>query len=238
MDDRFDHLFSAFKEKEVQASSVEYEERVVMFIDILGFGSLIDSTGVDGTAGQENLEKIIGCFNRALSDIYDLSNPEYIQFSHFSDSFVISHWTYDPDDIDSMFHCYLTVLMIAKSIINAFLEQDILVRGGITQGRIFHKEGYLLLGPAMNEAYYLESKRARYPRIILSEKIINRIEKKLGPLPSAMLNVLGISLEVDDDNEIYINYFDACGPGILNAFPTDNPSLKEKYEWLKRKLNQ
>jgi len=44
------------------------------------------------------------------------------------------------------------------------------MRGGITIGKLIHEENGALFGPAMNEAYLLESKCAIYPRVVISEK--------------------------------------------------------------------
>lgn len=233
-----DHMYNAFNENMAKTPSIEYEERVVMFIDILGFGSLIESTKNDNKNSQENLKKILECFNQAIDDVYDISHRDHVQFSQFSDSFVISHIITNTDDIESCLRAYIMVIMIARFIIKAFLRNNILVRGGISQGKIFHKEGYLLFGPAMNDAYYLESKKAKYPRIILSKQIVDSIEKKFGALPSQTLSAIGVPLEIDSDTEVYIDYLDECSLSVLDSFPKHIPALLEKYGWLKRKLNQ
>ena len=49
------------------------------------------------------------------------------------------------------------------------MSKGILLRGGITVGQLCHKDN-IVYGPAMVEAYELESKSAIYPRVIVSEK--------------------------------------------------------------------
>lgn len=49
-------------------------------------------------------------------------------------------------------------------------QHNILLRGALTIGEIYHDEN-MVFGPAMVEAYELESKVAEFPRIILHDKI-------------------------------------------------------------------
>lgn len=230
-----DYLFCAFKDHEANCDPASYEERIVMFVDILGFKSLIDSTLDRDIENQSNISRLVGCFNKALEDIFDVSHRKYVQFSQFSDSFVVSHAVLDREDVDLLFHAYVTVFIIAKLIIKSFLRQEILVRGGICQGKVFHREGYLLFGPAMNKAYLLESTRAKYPRIIVDNEIIKNITAKLGSIPSDTLKEIGVPMSVDDDGEVYLDYMNEFPRRLLNKFPRNSPSLVEKYEWLSRK---
>ncbi len=230
-----DYLFYAFKDHKANCDPARYEERIVMFIDVLGFKSLIDSTLDEDIENQLNISKLVGCFNKALEDIFDVSHRNYVQFSQFSDSFVISHVVFDKEDVDSLFQAYTMVFLIAKLIIRSFLQQEILVRGGICQGKVFHREGYLLFGPAMNKAYLLESTRAKYPRIIVSKEIIKNITAKLGPIPNDTLNEIGVPLSLDDDGEVFLDYMNEFPRTLLNNFPRNSPSLVEKYDWLSRK---
>lgn len=54
---------------------------------------------------------------------------------------------------------------------------DVLLRGGITIGDLYH-DGNIVYGPAMNEAYLLESQKAVYPRVIADVHIINDFIKE------------------------------------------------------------
>lgn len=48
-------------------------------------------------------------------------------------------------------------------------DHNLLVRGGITLGKLTHIEGGPLYGPAMNRAYYLECKEVKYPRVLIDK---------------------------------------------------------------------
>lgn len=82
------------------------------------------------------------------------------QVTAFSDSIVIS---YDTSMPGGGFH----VLMDLVYICNDLLGIGIPVRGGVTVGQLIHDERKCF-GPAMVEAYLMESQAAIYPRIIIN----------------------------------------------------------------------
>ena len=51
-----------------------------------------------------------------------------------------------------------------------------IVRGAITLGKLIHTNKYLV-GPAMIHAYELESKVAKYPRVLVDAKLISVARK-------------------------------------------------------------
>lgn len=56
-------------------------------------------------------------------------------------------------------------------ICNDLLEIGIPVRGGVTVGKLIHTERKCF-GPAMVEAYLLESEEAKFPRVIIDPKVL------------------------------------------------------------------
>ncbi|HTG56249.1 MAG TPA: hypothetical protein VL943_08285, partial [Niabella sp.] len=54
-----------------------------------------------------------------------------------------------------------------------------MIRGGITIGDLIHEENGALFGPAMNEAYRLESNSAIYPRVVISNNAKSHLIAKL-----------------------------------------------------------
>ena len=105
-----------------------YSNRIVAFIDILGFGSLIKTLGSDA-----GLRKKV---HRALSEIrvfkdYSLSNAtaqRNLEVSVFSDSIAISG---EPGELT-------TIVSSAMGLQAKLLYLGIIVRGGISQGPTFH----------------------------------------------------------------------------------------------------
>ncbi|MEH6309063.1 hypothetical protein RYH73_25655 [Olivibacter sp. CPCC 100613] len=55
------------------------------------------------------------------------------------------------------------------------LEKGVLIRGDITLGNIIQKENGIVFGQGLIHAYILETKNAKYPRLVLSNKLIKSL---------------------------------------------------------------
>lgn len=89
-----------------------------------------------------------------------------VTVSYFSDSLVLSANVDDPIASQTILE------LLAKLSIKLWDEHKLLLRGGISLGALVHVENGPLFGPAMNKAYYLESKEANTPRIIFDQNAI------------------------------------------------------------------
>ena len=166
-----------------------YEERVIAFIDILGFGALVEKSA--------NAPSVVGMISDALEvaltdnvrsrtffDVHESKIPQeqlqtfrtemallnqafekqhQVTVSHFSDTVVLSAPASD------MVGSQLVVDLAGRLTMSFWQGHKMLVRGGLTKGPLIHVQGGRLFGPAMNEAYYLESKIASFPRIVISD---------------------------------------------------------------------
>jgi hypothetical protein len=61
------------------------------------------------------------------------------------------------------------------------IDDEILIRGGVTVGKVSVSENRVF-GPGLIEAYDIESKFARYPRIVVSQKALKCLEDTDKPL--------------------------------------------------------
>lgn len=172
----------------LKPDTVEYENRVIAFIDILGFKEIIKESEQD-TSKIELVYSILE-YLKALetSDKWTLQLLEIeedaqkrgvgnfdvrnrINTTAFSDSIVISV------KIDENVNEMVSTLIVNLAYVGAMLlEKGILIRGGITIGNIIHKENGIVFGQGLIDAYILESKNAKYPRLIVSNKLIKRLE--------------------------------------------------------------
>lgn len=132
-----------------------YEQRAVLFLDILGFSDLVKSGRVHRLLGA--LEHLQG---RAL----EFKEEGHFDFTAFSDCVVVSTPLSD-------MKAALRLVTYAKFLALDLLAKGFLTRGAIVSGELYHK-GAIVLGPALVEAYQLESKKALYPRILVSNDII------------------------------------------------------------------
>ena len=135
----------------------EYENRVVLFLDILGFKNLVN-------ASVENAE-IAAQIHTALHQIhleYSDQTDSFIgdtQLTFFSDSLFLTQKFNSVDSSDVFYF-----LNTAAFIMNAFLAYGLFPRGAITHGKCIHEkiqntdsnariDTSICYGPAINTAY-------------------------------------------------------------------------------------
>ena len=186
-------------------SQAVYENRVVAFIDLLGFRELVSFSALHpeaaghiysfliGIQGQQVMGGLYGGIptfgldgTREVKLARDLPNTENmlelikthwpIEITQFSDSLVLSCKA--EDGATSI----LLLEFIAKLVLGAF-QHGFLLRGGITLGLLSHQEGGPLFGPAFIEAYALESKYALWPRIIVDKTVVDLLVRTVQDLP-------------------------------------------------------
>lgn len=164
---------------------MQYENRLVAFLDILGFSEIVKASEND-EAQLQLLKEILQYlktweapekWDLKLVEIEEDAEKKGIEnfeiagktnTTTFSDSILISVRV-DNDLINEA-----TSTLISKlSFIGTFLlEKGILFRGAMTVGNLIHEESGIVFGQALIDAYRLESTYAKYPRIILTDKLI------------------------------------------------------------------
>lgn len=192
-----------------------YTEQVVSFIDILGFKHLIESKTC-----EEMLE-----IHDAFYQVNKEEGEELLGFKiiNFSDSIVRSatHNAYLPHH--PIVYEVLALLDIQWKLIYC---HDVLIRGAVTIGDLYVNrtdEKATVFGKALNEAYRLESKKAKYPRIIIDKNAL----KKLDSYDQKALSNL---LKKDDSDDCYfINYLN-CEHSIHDHIDIEYKNFLEKHK--------
>lgn len=140
----------------ISHADASYEKRAIAFLDILGFSDLIKEGGHEREIGQifDQLK-----VRAAQAEMHH--GKGRMQFTAFSDCIVVS------EEFLGGFGA-LRIAGYAGYLALELLGYGFLVRGGLTVGDLYHREG-VVFGPAMNEAYTLESKIAVYPRLVVTE---------------------------------------------------------------------
>lgn len=235
-----------------------FRKAVVMFIDVLG------------SQNRENFDewyKVMSVFSSMVRREKELDKAHplavYKRETHvFSDcAYIIydykDHVEDNKKDIYELMGiaCYNT-----EKVIYEFLKNGFIVRGSITYGDLFYdNENNIWFGPAMNRAYYLEAKQARFPRIIVdpqyAEKLYEFNESKYRNNPEKK-STNGKILWKDIDGLFYLNYLNSIKQGlnhIEGEYIIENTlklcerernikrdtkelqeSVKEKYDWLEK----
>jgi len=229
---------------------MRYNERVLAYIDLIGFSAAINETIKEN---EEDEDKIKNIFN-ILDDINELYKPSLTLISsktvsHFSDCAAIS---YLKEERESIFHILSDILFLSYGI----LQKGLLFRGAITCGKLFHTKEKLF-GPAMLCAVKMEKNLAIYPRIILDKETLAIAEEHPSEYsPKNQVKVINKLIVKDFDGLYYLNYFDAINYivgqeyGILSYFrplrkiiidlqkeAENDIGVKAKYLWLKNKYN-
>ena len=245
-----------------------YSERLTFFIDILGFKQIIEKTETDpelieslfkvlSSVTSENLKlNATGNINHeeipdneiehTLEVMKNISKNIIKQFdikaTQFSDCLVFTV------PLKNEIACFTIFEAVAKLMTTLHAEYNLLLRGGIAMGQICHIEEGPLFGPALVEAYELESEEAIYPRILLSKEVAT------GVLRTEMHEFM-LSLFEKKENEMYIslatayyylihyssvfnkeqlkkNFFTSKDKISEQLSLTDSIKIKKKYEWL------
>lgn len=233
------------------AEEYSYERRIVCFIDILGFSNLVKETANNGIREHSKLVNICGALNKLDDFRLTLSEKlkaKDVRTTQFSDSVVISFpWNEKDNSIVA------AVLWIKSYQTFLIMWHNVLLRGGITIGDIIHNEK-MIVGPAMIDAYTLESKRAFYPRIVIDSQVVPLFEKVFDRCRKNNRSIDTTLINKDDDNRYYIDYFnfserDRNGCSFyynnylhqlksLVAENKDNEDvrIREKYLWINNKI--
>lgn len=243
-----------------------YDNRVVAFVDILAFREKIKKTvDVNGEPIQLEVDSIIEAYE-SIRDVWDLDlgkhSPKMREIikkgktkskiiTMFSDCIVISFLENEESEI------FFTLLEL-KWMIMRLISHGFLCRGALAYGKLFHTSK-MVFGPALVEAYEIESKAALYPRIILSKEIIDiagrNYNKRAHSSKSEMEYVrallkedtdgmyyidyfLGAQSELDDPENDFPNYIEMVSKVVKSGITSIKPEVRIKYKWMQKKINK
>lgn len=252
-------------------SEIKYEKRLVAFIDILGFKEIVKQSETDISKIELIYSALDYLKNWEAQEKWDLRLVEIEEdaqkrgvdnfdirektnITAFSDSIVVSVKV--DDNINEM----ASTLIINLAYIGAFLlEKGILFRGGLTVGNLIHIENGTVFGQGLIDSYKLESNSAKYPRIILSDKLLKElnypIETKRNRYPyhqyvdrfddgcvgfHQMIYYQVIESWTKMTKEKLIESLGKVRKVIVGGLDTtfENPDVFEKYKWLKEQYNK
>jgi len=237
-----------------------YDDRVLAFIDILGFRKKVGDTMKDESGAKcENSTEIQNIMTVLREMWFTAKHLDTIagrkvdgkRVTQFSDSVVFSY-----PARENIYHILQDVYFSCI----ATLKEGFLLRGAVVLGKVLHNEE-MLFGPAFLDAYDLERNSSKNPRVIIDRKIIALAETRNESVG------LGGLTSYDCDGKLYINYVDKLDTGVdigrkyelehlgliintlnilkkdLDEYDTSTDkrlknflSLKEKYLWLKSKF--
>jgi hypothetical protein len=238
---------------------LDFEERVVAFVDILGFR--------DQLKKSENLEVFYELITE-LKQIKDSENKRTSasfsalkgQISQFSDCILISYYTKPkkntPYGDSPLFYALWRLAMDISLIARKIAKKGFVIRGGIAIGKTFHDDqSQMIVGKSFIDAYEIETQQAVYPRVVISEDLIQQLQKESSSLQD-LENISCIKLDKFDQSyvidfigytrykhgqekryEDYIRNLNEITKEALNNSGTPI-KIKKKYHYLKNLLEQ
>jgi len=160
----------------------KYEQRAVLFLDVLGFKRLID------LKREDLVEEALMVTSAQYQSNYEISA--------FSDNMAVSLKFERGYELLDLIH-------FASYLAWHLLHKGVMSRGGVAVGELFHKNG-IVYGPALVSAYQLESQVACYPRIVLEKDAVAK-SLEIGGNPPGCEDSIREQLRTDFDGWEHIH---------------------------------
>jgi len=226
----------------------DYENRLVFFIDILGFKEKVAESNKN-ISSLDKIVKVLQIFNDFKQFNMDLKEFKDIEFSmegifdatreitHFSDSIVISFNLKNTTTIQFIIEYLLNIIVKA-------LTYDMVFRGGVAMGKLIHSEDHVF-GPAFIEAYQLECE-AKNPRIIFSNEIAQTYSLcKYGGVKQDTdgyyyldyFNIQDFDFHGGSPSEDIMRHLNCLDKIIEKGLSNTDDDIVKKYLWMKSKYN-
>lgn len=210
--------------------AVRYEKRIFALVDILGFADLVEDSEHDTT-------KILRVY-RLLDLAKSMTQlPIGYKFKHlqvrlakfrshiFSDTITMSC----PYESFHYFNAMIAWVMWYQYFMWA--EEGTFLRGAIVHGNIFDEENSaIVFGPAMVAAYRLETKKAKWPRILVDSSVVKKLpdEKRLRALKEYLRKDTAGNYYLDYLHDLFvISCFDR---GKRLKIPSDPIALLQNHK--------
>ena len=187
---------------------------LVEYLDILGFKDHVNRYYNEPQDPlDENILEIIssamGATKKIVNDFFssgEFKNTDLLSIKQFSDCICMSMPDFY-DSIDNEAEMICMFIVILKGYNYNLIKDDLYLRGGVSIG-FHHEDENIIFSDGLIKAYYLESKKAIYPRIILDNELIKRL-KRLWKYDKNILVDFGIEklILVDWEGTAFINLF-------------------------------
>ena len=155
---------------------VDTHQRVIAFIDILGFKSIIDE--YESNIASSSLRRLKKCFDdsikiglKILLNVLKDDIEEMLDYKLFSDCMIIS-LPYIEFEHDFKLQFY-NLSLIINTIQQVFMLEGFYLRGHITTGTYYADE-HMIFSGGLVEAYINEGK-TKYPIISINSKVCDRL---------------------------------------------------------------
>lgn len=183
----------------IKPFDLAYEDRLVAFLDLLGFSKMVLDRQDD------DVEFVINLIPDMMKTHQGNVLRDDLQVTTISDSIILSVKA-EPDEIlkDLFNVCVIVGRLQHELALNGYY-----MRGGISVGKMVHdSKRNLIVGPAYIQAYLLESKKCIVPRVVIGEEVVEFYGKDF----DQMIEIL--------NNEFTHFYYQG---NLINKHPSNNP---------------
>lgn len=154
---------------EEKGDGILYQTRVLAYVDVLGWRELIKNSVHDPSV-MNVVSRAVQSLTSAQTALARVKakaagtwkKDMFPEVTVFSDTIVAS--------------CVMDELAIevlvgqVQMFCVTLMQSGLYTRGAIVRGHLHHRDG-VIIGPALVDAYLLENKIAKYPRVVVSEEL-------------------------------------------------------------------
>jgi hypothetical protein len=181
------------------------------FIDVLGFSKMVEHDCNGPGDNQKFFEKLLA-INKTITSLQ--SDGYKIESIQFSDSTII-FTKFDKNKLKPF-------VEVVRKYQQLLFHEGLLCRGAISHGKHYHENGFIF-SQALVDAYRLEQGAAIYPRIIVSNDLIDLL------LPGKNV-VEELGLLRSKDGYYFVDYIKSVPIEIVKKFiDVENRNI-EKYD--------
>jgi hypothetical protein len=139
-----------------------YEDRLVAFLDLLGFSRMI----LDRR--DEDVELVVNLLPDMLRTHQANVLRDDLEITSISDSIIVSVKAEPDENLKDLFN----VCVIVGRLQQELALSGYYMRGGISVGKLVHdSKRNLVVGPAYIQAYLLESEKCVVPRVVIGDEV-------------------------------------------------------------------
>lgn len=205
----------AYLEKVAHVEKKGFEEYLIAYIDFLGIKERMRQKS--SFESLQILRFILARAKKNAAFITDINTIDDFDIKVFSDNVVIAQRMNTEKLGDQIISIVNLVSLIQ---FEAFFQFDYPLRGGITIGELYI-DSSIVWGTGLIDAYKMESTLANYPRVLVSQAILEAYEK----CENKTLNLHALIKE-DFDGAWFVDFLLAA-PN-LNLIPEISASLCDK----------
>lgn len=222
----------------------EYDDRLIAYIDILGFKSLVYKieSEDDFHKVRDLLLALKSVENNESTDVDILPFYKNLTITAVSDSVIFTTPYHNPDDVVALF------FKLHRLQYELLAGPEILIRGYLTKGPVYHKQN-VIFGKGYIEAYKKEQEIRHAPRIVIDPVLVGDFDEKVKTLSDEMDHCI---YKDTCDKAYFIDYLKPLG--IKRGIPKEqyikerckikkfiernlsyyknNDKIIQKYNWL------